>query len=690
LRFLAYLVKRLDGLPISLAVTLRPDEPGAAGALIGEVVHDPLVVTLRPAPLSEATTAEVLRMRLSAEPDAAFSAATFRATGGNPLLLHELVAMMAAEGVRPRSSQAGVLDDVGPRAVSRTVVVRLARLPPAATAAARALAVLGDAAELPVLAALARLPELVAAEALRALAQAEIVRREPPAAFVHRLVRDAVYRDLPPGERELAHARAAQLLKDAGAPPEQVAAQLVASPRRGDPAVVEALADAARRAAAQGAPDSAVAYLRRALEEPPVPARRATLLLELGSAEAQVSMPDAVGRLREALDGVDAPALRAAAAEGLARMLIFGGDPDGAVAVADRAQRELAGGDDDLWCRFEALSLMARPFGAELGDAPERFVRARERPLAPGDGARMLAITAAWDWACSGGTAEDCARLVLDALDDGAIIAHDPGLLAVLAAATLLYADRPEVMSVLDDAQAQAHRSGSLFVALGVEMWRGHALLLRGELEDAEATLNGAQERFEAFGIAETNAGAYTKSNIVRVLVEQGRLEEARRVQDRPIALISGSDGDAIARRAEIELLLAEDRPQEALEAADALRAGLRRISNPAAAPWRTLRALALDRLGQPQEALEAALEELAVARQFGAPGTVGRALRIVGTLEREAGLAHLEEAVGVLEASTARLELAKALLAQGGALRRGRRPTDAREPLRRALVLAQ
>jgi DNA-binding NarL/FixJ family response regulator len=43
-----------------------------------------------------------------------------------------------------------------------------------------------------------------------------------------------------------------------------------------------------------------------------------------------------------------------------------------------------------------------------------------------------------------------------------------------------------------------------------------------------------------------------------------------------------------------------------------------------------------------------------------------------------------------VLEHSTARLELAKALAALGEALRRALRPTDAREPLRRALELAE
>jgi DNA-binding NarL/FixJ family response regulator len=42
-----------------------------------------------------------------------------------------------------------------------------------------------------------------------------------------------------------------------------------------------------------------------------------------------------------------------------------------------------------------------------------------------------------------------------------------------------------------------------------------------------------------------------------------------------------------------------------------------------------------------------------------------------------------------VLEGSTARLEHAKALAALGSSLRRARRPSESREPLRRALELA-
>jgi DNA-binding NarL/FixJ family response regulator len=62
----------------------------------------------------------------------------------------------------------------------------------------------------------------------------------------------------------------------------------------------------------------------------------------------------------------------------------------------------------------------------------------------------------------------------------------------------------------------------------------------------------------------------------------------------------------------------------------------------------------------------------------------------VLGSLERDDGLDHLEAACALLEHAPARLERAKALAALGGALRRARRPTDAREPLRKALELAE
>jgi DNA-binding CsgD family transcriptional regulator len=112
-------------------------------------------------------------------------------------------------------------------------------------------------------------------------------------------------------------------------------------------------------------------------------------------------------------------------------------------------------------------------------------------------------------------------------------------------------------------------------------------------------------------------------------------------------------------------------------------------IDNPAWVPWRSLKAEALRRLDRGDEALDLLDEEVDLARRWGAPSAVGQALRYRGQLRGADGLADLEEAVAVLEDSTARLELAKALCALGTVLRHERRPTDAREPLRRAVEIA-
>src|SRR5262249_21474727 len=133
---------------------------------------------------------------------------------------------------------------------------------------ARSLAVLGDGAQLSVVGAHAAVEREAMAPAARELIRAEIVRPETPLGFVHPLVQAAVYRDLAPGERELRHERAARLLLEMDAPAEQVAAHVREMPRSGEEWVVGVLRAAARAAFAAGAPDAAIASLRRALAEP--------------------------------------------------------------------------------------------------------------------------------------------------------------------------------------------------------------------------------------------------------------------------------------------------------------------------------------------------------------------------------------------------------------------------------------
>ena len=323
LRALAYVVRRLEGVPLLIVATLRSNEPGTDPALLAEIAQDPMTERIQPGPLSPAAMPELIERRLGSAPDAGFAVACHEATGGNPLLLDELLKGLAAEGIEPRAARAGVVRDLGPRAVSRAVLLRLARLSDRDVAVARALAVLGEGAELSEIATLAGLDEAEVARASGELVRVEILRREAPLGFVHPLVRDAVYDDLPPGQRELEHSRAARLLRDAGAAPERIAAHFLRVPPIGEEWAAELLLAAAEAAANRGAPENAVAYLRRALDEPLDPAQRTAVVYELGQREMDVRGDEAVPHLREAHENLTDPEARGWAGYALARTLMF-------------------------------------------------------------------------------------------------------------------------------------------------------------------------------------------------------------------------------------------------------------------------------------------------------------------------------------------------------------------------------
>src|SRR5206468_3992325 len=106
--------------------------------------------------------------------------------------------------------------------------------------------------------------------------------------------------------------------------------------------------------------------------------------------------------------------------------------------------------------------------------------------------------------------------------------------------------------------------------------------------------------------------------------------------------------------------------------------------------PWRSLAATAHHHLGSRPEARRLAAEEVDLAQGFGAPRSLGVALRVQGLVEGGSrGIEILETAVNVLAASPARLEHARALSEFGTALRQaGRR--EAATVLREGLEAAE
>ena len=120
-----------------------------------------------------------------------------------------------------------------------------------------------------------------------------------------------------------------------------------------------------------------------------------------------------------------------------------------------------------------------------------------------------------------------------------------------------------------------------------------------------------------------TSSPASATQVLVLALVEQCGFTDARAVLD------AAGERTAGLRDARARLWLAEGDYEAA--AAEAREAGRLRLAhgrrNPAWTPWRGTLAMALAHLGRTTEAIAAAEEEVDLARAFGAPTALARAL---------------------------------------------------------------
>ena len=270
-RFVAHLAHRLEGLAVLLVLTVREPRAGTAQqkSLIAGLAAEESVIALRPAALGTAACAELVSGTLGGDPSPAFQDACRELTGGNPLLLRGLLAGLAAEGVKGTDAEVPHLRRLTPASVSRTVLLRLGRMPAAVLTAARAIAVLGTAATAERAGRLACLDGDASAEAIGALMAEGFIEGEQALRFVHPLVRSAIYQDMAPPLRQRWHKRAARMLDERDAASAEVAVHLLVAAATGDAWVVDRLRLAAADARSRGAPDVAIQCLERALAEPP-------------------------------------------------------------------------------------------------------------------------------------------------------------------------------------------------------------------------------------------------------------------------------------------------------------------------------------------------------------------------------------------------------------------------------------
>ena len=449
------------------------------------------------------------------------------------------------------------------------------------------------------------------------------------------------------------------------------------------------LREAARRASTRGASESAVAYLRRALDEPPAAAERAELLVELGSAETRVSGEAAVEHLQAARELIDDPVKKAEIALLLGRQLyLLGGEESDAVLT--QALADLDGADPELERLLQAGLITDDLFAPALQDHALELLEPVRRPAADTLGEKVLLSLLAHYDARTGRPAAEVVPVARRALGEGALVRDDvSGTFFIPPVTVLAMADLDEALVIFEDALAEAHRRGSTFAFAAAKVFRlRDACVARRPPRGGVRGPRGACRWAEAWGATARFYG-HASAFLADALMEQGRLDDATA---------------ALAQRRFRESLPDSERvlfcrqQRAAAHPAWRLAGGLRSsCSKPAGASTRseatTRRSLpgARRRRSPCSSSAERTRPDSWRQKRWSTPATgelrarCAGALRAAGLVEGgERGLALLEEAVGVVDGSPAKLEHAQGAhrarsgAAAGQSPRRGARAPSA------------
>jgi DNA-binding CsgD family transcriptional regulator/tetratricopeptide (TPR) repeat protein len=273
-----------------------------------------------------------------------------------------------------------------PPALPLLILHRLSYLAPSTLELLRVASVLGSTFAVTDLSLVVGRPTAGLLAALEeAMAAGILEQRGELLGFRHDLIREALYRDLPAAMRRGLHLDAGRALAAAGAPPEQVAEQLVRGASAGDTQAVDWLRRAARRAAPR-APAVAADLLERALElaDPADPARDGLLAERAVSLMWSGRLADAEAACRQLLGRGHAPDADAMVRLCLVQTLLGRGRLEEALRQADAAiaSQQLSASDRVRFQAFKASALASsgqldaaadaaaqvRPVAEELGD----------------------------------------------------------------------------------------------------------------------------------------------------------------------------------------------------------------------------------------------------------------------------------------------------------------------------------
>jgi DNA-binding CsgD family transcriptional regulator len=695
LDWLAFMLPRLDELPVLLVLASRTGEPENPG--LTRILGDTSIGHLGLAPLSAAATESLIERSLKRQLDPTFATACHEITGGNPFLATELAREIADQKIEPLTEQVESVRELAPERVAQLVLGRISRLPPEAGALARSLAVLGGDGDPSTVAELAGLDLKAARRAADALRRAAILDPGETLQFIHPLVRNAVYADLAAGERGEVHAAAAMLLQNRGARPEHVATQFLVSEARGDRTVAESLLEAGKRCLADGAPRSAVSYLTRALHEPPPADLRLEVLAALLSAGIRAADHQALAlvepELRVALERDPSSASR------LVMRLTVGmalrGRFEEAVEILQTGIRTaVEKGDVESAFRLEA---QLKTVSMVIPSLPEVDLQRYVAKIDPDSPAGRLAAAIEARTAVLNGSAREGAEAAKRALGNNcSIFEEEPEIASPTTAILILYA-----ADELDSARWAADRALEIARRRDAAPALAQALFLRAFAAWGSGDVVGAEDEMrqalEITRVAEIVPLRMMFSGpFAEVMIERDELEAAEAI----LQETGTATGPIPLNALSATLLLVRGRLR--FERGDFAKAAedLATVSRQGEAlgfaigaaiestPYAVKSLLAVDRADEARELAESSLTH---ARRWGAPGTVSHVLRGVAAVRggnEEIDL--LKQAVTMLDGSPRLLERAHTLVDLGSAIRRRGHRAEARSPLREGLKVAR
>lgn len=678
LEILLDLATEIQHQPVMIVLATRPAADAAVRDTIDAFPAVPTCITIHLSPLSVTGVASLVRRAYgTGAPHHEFVRTCQELTGGNAFYLQQLLRALVERGVRPDLASTSVVRQIGRDILGRNVNVRLAQLGVDARRLANSAAVLGDGAPLSTIAALADVPTATAVQICERLRAASILANADPVSFPHPLIRSAVEATVPPGGLGPLHAAAARVLREQGAPASQVVSHLMLAPPGSDEVVCRLLHAEAVQSLRSGSIHTAHTLLQRALAEPPTEQFLATVLLELGRVETLLGTAEADKHLQEAADRAPDRRVRAAALTERLPVLHTRGLVEQIPAVFESAFGlfPLAATVEEVRLRWHLVAFSTYPGVPQL--PPGLLEPALDKlPATTGEDRNLLvalAQRALLDQADVGEVFRHIRRAVTD-LPSGLWSYYETG--AVLeAAAHLVWHDELDLAERLCD-QAAPHvaRGGGPIQQVHLDHRRVRIALQRGEFDEALDMIPHIADRARRGGVAayERRSRRYRGE----VLLEQGDLvlagEELAKAPEVPFdaALAALLVGRLEAAR---HLIL------------QAHQGPLRREY-----PTMLVASHIYQQLGDRDEAVAAAEEEVETQRELGRPSMVALALRrrasLAGPAESATLLLEAFEQAGRGPRRHVRARVAADL---GAALRRSGHVKAAREHLASAVDLA-